>query len=233
MRKYPIIDFLPNITSTEMSGAEALKFVPTTDSTSKIGWDYQSVVNGNEPNALLHSIYSFNAYEGATYDIFSVSYFDPFLLRIFDENGNVIEINSERNDPADYDLNGIRYGVDHLVDWVAPYSGTYYVAASWNQDETNSFFRLSVYEDMDTIFPEPILAKAGRIFNWAEDEYSLLFPDHPESEIISGFNARLYSNGNALAEKDENIYFYDINSDSVVLVGAVSDYISQAMSDGF
>ena len=234
MRKYSTIDFLPDLTAKEMS--EAIRLTYDFSSPNSVEWDFEGSAFGIEPNAILHSIYSFDAAEGATYDIFSVSFLDPFLLILYDQNGNVIEVNSEFNDPADFILDDIPHGVDHLVDWVAPYSGIYYVDASWHQDVDNTFYSLTIYEDIDTISSEPIAAKAGRIFNWAEDEYSLLFPNHPESEMLSGFNARLYSNGTVLGEKDGNIYFYDGGAggtDSIVVVGAVSDFLPQAIADGF
>ncbi|MBX3640469.1 MAG: hypothetical protein KF888_08140 [Nitrosomonas sp.] len=233
-RKYHTIDFLDDLTSTQMT--QATKLTYKVAHPNNVGWDFEARVNGSEPGALSHSIYSFTATEGATYDIFSESFFDPYLLRLFDKNGNVIEANSEYNDPADFILGGVSYGVDLLEDWVAPYTGTYYVQASWNQGVVNTFYDLSIYEDRDTISSEPMSAKAGRIFNWAEEEYSLLFPDHPETETVGEFKARIYSSGAALGEKDGDLYFYDGalgGSDTIILLGSVSDFLPLALADGF
>lgn len=182
---------------------------------------------------MLHSLYSFKAYEGRTYDIFSVSYLDPYLLRLYDQYGNVIEVNSESNDPEDFKLGGIPHGVDFIEDWIAPYTGTFFVEASWNQGTANKFYRLSVNEDVNTVTSEPLSAKAARIFNWGESKFSSLFPDHPESEIISDYYARFYSNGNALAEKNGNVYFYNGETESIALVGTVSGFLPSAIADGF
>lgn len=237
MRRYPTIDYLSDLTSTAISNAIPLQFKETSTAIEQsTGWDFQATVNGDEDYALSHSLYSFKAYEGSTYNIFSESYNDPFLLRIFDQKGNVIESNSEMNDPSDFNIGGILYGVDHIADWVAPYTGTYFVEASWNQGTFNKFYRLSVNEDMDTILSEPISAQANRIFNWAEKEYSLLFPDHPETIDISGFNARLYDTGAALGEKDGSMYFYDGaagGSNSIILLGSVSDFLPSVIAEGF
>jgi hypothetical protein len=237
MRKYSTIDYLSDLTPAERSNAIPLQFTKvSTDTNHKTGWDFQAAVNGDEDNALTHSIYSFKAYEGATYDIYSVSSFDPYLVKIFDEQGNTIEANLEQNDPADFNLGGVLHGVDKIAEWVAPYTGTYYVEAGWNQGTFNKFYSLSVNENMDTISSEPISAKAGRIFNWAEDEYSILFPNHPETEIISGFHARIYDSGAALGEKDGNMYFYDGaagGSNSIILLGTVSDFLPQVLAEGF
>ena len=72
---------------------------------------------------------------------------------------------------------------------------------------------------------------ADRLFNWAEDFFSDLFPNHPESMEIIGYYARIYENGNALGEQNDNIYFDD--GHSVILVGTVNDYLADAIAAGF
>lgn len=80
--------------------------------------------------------------------------------------------------------------------------------------------------------PDPsTLPDTDRLFNWAENIYTDLFPDTPESMEISGYYARLYENGKALGEQNNNIYFYD--GHSIVLVGTVSDFLSDAIAAGF
>ncbi|WP_084153778.1 DUF4214 domain-containing protein [Simplicispira psychrophila] len=101
--------------------------------------------------AILHDIYKFEAKAGATYDVFSTSYLDPFLLRIYDSAGNTIVANDEADDGPDMLLSGAYYSNDIIWNWVAPYDGTYYVAANWHQGSYNKFYALSLYEDVDTI----------------------------------------------------------------------------------
>lgn len=148
--EYTTIDYLPDLTASEMSRAGILTFKPYTTSTTS-NWDFQAGVFGSNSNALLHQTYKFSAQEGATYDIISTSYFDPFLLRIYDEQGNAIVANDESDDGPNFYLGDGYYSNDIIWDWVAPYTGTYYVSASWNQGNYYKFYGLSLYEDVDTI----------------------------------------------------------------------------------
>jgi len=75
------------------------------------------------------------------------------------------------------------------------------------------------------------LPTTDRLYNWAESIYSDLFPNHPASQDVFGYYARVYENGNALGEQDDHIYFYDGNS--IELVGTVNDFLPDAMAAGF
>ena len=111
-------------------------------------------VNGTNSGALLHSLYKFTATAGATYDLFSSSFFDPFLLRIYDRYGNTMVANHEGDDgPPNYlPALGTSYEQDVIYNWVAPYSGTYYVDASWHQGSYFTYYSLNIYEDIDTAY---------------------------------------------------------------------------------
>lgn len=147
---YTTLDYLPDLTVAEKLNAGALVFA--LDPTPSQGWDYSASVYGEEDNALSHSLYRFNAIAGATYDIFSISYFDPYLLRIYDQFGNAMVVNDENDDSVDLELpDGGLYSHDDLYAWVAPYSGAYYVNASWNQGVAYTVYGLAIYEDRDTI----------------------------------------------------------------------------------
>lgn len=75
------------------------------------------------------------------------------------------------------------------------------------------------------------LSYPDRLFNWAESIFSELFPNHPESQEILGYFARIYENGKALGEQNDNIYFYD--GISIALVGTVNDFLPDAIAAGF
>lgn len=145
---YYTLDYLPDLTVSEMAAASRLIFKP--ESVPSIGWDNKANVYGYDSYALLHGVYQFTAIEGATYDVFSTSYFDPYLLRIYDQFGNTIVSNDESDDGWDIFLGDAYYGQDVVFDWVAPYTGTYYVNASWNQGSYYKYYSLSIYEDIDT-----------------------------------------------------------------------------------
>ena len=148
MSNYATLDHLPDLTFSEMAWARTLAFEP--HFAAGTGWDRVAGVTGFNSGALLHSIYKFTAVAGATYDLFSTSYFDPFLLRVFDSQGNAIVANHESDDGAPIVLSGVGYDQDVIFNWVAPYSGTYYVEASWNQGNFYKYYSLSIYEDKDT-----------------------------------------------------------------------------------
>lgn len=229
MAAYTTIDYLPDLTLTEIASAQSIAFAPYTPSVSSIGWDSLAQYNTSEDYAILRDIFVFQGKEGATYDIYSFSYFDPYILELFDDKGNVIAVD---------DRTGTE-GMDHIK-YVAPYTGNFYINASWHQGTAaNKFVRIAAYEDIDTAHgstPTPVVNDVDRIFNWAEQSYSDLFPSHPESQSIFGYYARIYSNGDALGEKDGNIYYYDGGTNGTgetVLVGVIADYLPQAATAGF
>ncbi|MEY3215813.1 MAG: hypothetical protein RLZZ280_190 [Pseudomonadota bacterium] len=148
MSNYATLDHLSDLTFSQMAGARTLAFEP--HFAAGTGWDRVASVTGFNSGALLHSIYKFTAVAGATYDLFSTSYFDPFLLRVFDSQGNAIVANHEADDGAPLVLSGVSYDQDVIFNWVAPYSGTYYVEANWNQGNFYKYYSLNIYEDKDT-----------------------------------------------------------------------------------
>ncbi len=79
-----------------------------------------------EDNALLRDDFKFFATEGATYFISSGSFFDPFILRLYDNNRNFL---------ASDDGQGFE-GSDTIYGYQATYTGYHYVSASWNQGTT-------------------------------------------------------------------------------------------------
>ncbi|PVE06659.1 hypothetical protein [Limnohabitans sp. Rim28] len=150
MMHYATLDYLPDLTFSQMATARSLTFTP--HSVPSLGWDRVADVYGFNSFALLHSVNKFTAVEGATYDLFSTSYADPYLLRIYDLKGNTIMANSEIDDGAPILLPeaGGSFKQDVIYNWVAPYSGTFYVDASWDQDNFFKYYSLSIYEDKDT-----------------------------------------------------------------------------------
>lgn len=149
MTPYATLDYLSDLTATEMSAARSLSFSPS--STNTIGWDNTASIAGDDNNAILRDTFVFNAKNGATYDIFSTSFFDPYLLRIFDNLGNVIVANSEDDDYSRQFIRDAFYNNDSIFDWVAPYTGNYFVKASWNQGSFYKFYSLIITEDVDTV----------------------------------------------------------------------------------
>jgi len=147
MATYATLDYLQDLSTTKINSAKALTFQPYQPSSPLINWDNSASFSTSAYYAPLSDNFVFNAVEGATYDIFSSSFFDPFILLLYDNFGNVI---------AHDDGSGI-YGSDYIFNFVAPYTGKYYVSASWYQGSASShkFVSLRVYEDIDTISQQP------------------------------------------------------------------------------
>ncbi len=155
MASYTTLDFLPDLTPSQLSDAELLTFSPISPPLADSDWDNAISVLGSEPHAILHSIYRFDAKNEATYDTFSRSAMDPFLLIIYDNQGNAIQTNSESSEFLEKH--------DVIFDWIAPYTGTYYVNASWNQTVSDTFYSLSIYEDIDTVTSTDIAVSAATL----------------------------------------------------------------------
>ena len=138
MANYKTLDYLPDLTPTAMAGAIQLTFQPYT--ASGLDWDNRAHYSTSENYALLNSTFKWSATKGATYDIFSSSFFDPFLIEVYDNLGNVIATDTSSLTDT--------YGTDYVWDFVAPYTGTYYVSAGWDQGSYDKYVSLSIYEDI-------------------------------------------------------------------------------------
>lgn len=140
---YKTLDYLPDLTSSQMSSAGVLSFKPSESNSS--GRD-----NEASYSTFYYSMYDdfqWQGLEGATYDIFSFSYFTPFLVTVYDNLGNTIAVES---DDISYGSYVSSYMI--LTDFVAPYTGTYYVSAGWHQgkEDGERYAYLTIYEDVDT-----------------------------------------------------------------------------------
>ena len=309
-----------------------------------LNWDFKaSFLTPIESGIGSRTIFAFDGIAGATYDIFSESFFDPLFLQLLDDQGRVIAVD---------DFSGA-YGIDH-IEFMAPYDGTYYIDSSWRTgfEDTDKYSSVTVYEDLDTISPSltrsapsvsifnPIHSATGvpidsniiltfnetiqrgtgsiflrdaeniiiesfdsafsnnlsfsdetlsinptndlenntqyfltvssgsirdlagngnaeitfysfitlsqtidtivdirlnidRVFNWGETQYSHLLPVHQDSLDIFGYYARIYSNGNAIGEQNNNIYFYDGGTGDIIHIGSIADFLPYALSAGF
>ncbi len=139
-------DFIPPLSQTERNTAIRLDFktyLPATPISPLIGWDNHAYYGTSEKYAILDSTFVVNLKQGATYDFFSSSFFDPFILQLHDSTGRVIEVDQGQGS----------YGMDMIFDFVPQVSGNYYISASWDQGNAaaHRYVSVSVYEDLDTI----------------------------------------------------------------------------------
>lgn len=124
------------LTPSEMDWAWQLDLRPVHD--AELGHYYGRTAHyaTYDPHASQDDIFVFHATRGMAYTVQSGSYFDPADLRIYDDDGR--EIASDDGSGA--------YGYDYAA-FVAPYSGWYYIDASWSQGYYDSYASLNVYED--------------------------------------------------------------------------------------
>lgn len=148
MANYPTLDFLPDLSSSTMDDATALWLSPYIPTLSGIDWDNSAYYSTSRSYAILYDTFKWNATEGATYDIVSKSYFDPFIVLVYDSWGNVVKTGE-----ASYEGS---YGTDWVWGFVAPYTGTFYVSASWNQGNYFKNVSIGIYEDIDTASSVPV-----------------------------------------------------------------------------
>lgn len=142
---YTTLDYLPDLEDSYKNSAIQLTFTPYISTSSYIPWDTQAKYSTTQSRALLDSTFTIDLTEGNTYDITSSSYFDPFLLRLYDEFGNTIETDDGSGS----------YGYDYIWDFVAPYSGEYYIGASWDQGLYSKYVSVGVYgHDLEPEVPE-------------------------------------------------------------------------------
>ncbi|MDQ1919321.1 DUF4214 domain-containing protein [Massilia pseudoviolaceinigra] len=170
---YPTYDSLGILTTQEIASAQPLTFktyIPT--GTYPNTWDLEASVMTGEPYAILRDLFSFTAVEDVTYDFFSFSFFDPFLIRVYDNLGRVIAFDRESDG---------NYGMDHISNFVAPYSGTMYVDAGWNQGyaDANKYVSLYVNANVDTV-PKPTNTLIGT-------DYTDRFVATKSSDLVNGF----------------------------------------------
>ncbi len=104
-------------------------------------FDYAALYQADYAGAASNAIFSWYGQAGAVYSVTAGSYIDPTLMLVFDDQGKAI---------AEDDGGGV-FGSDH-VSFVAPYSGLYYVDASWVQGAYGGEQKVSlgILEDLGT-----------------------------------------------------------------------------------
>lgn len=148
--------FLPNLKPEDRSSAIRLQFEPA--SSNSVGWDYQARYSTTAQYASLSDTFIVTLKSGVTYDIFSSSYFDPFILLLYNNSGSVIAADSD----------GGSYGSDMIFHFIPTVTADYYVSASWDQGlaESHRYSSVSVYENSvpsqaSTVAPAAPVTKYG------------------------------------------------------------------------
>ena len=127
------------ITAAEMAAAPRLDFSPAW--ANAVGWDMASIYAVNSSFAATFDTFVMKFYEGAKYDLYSVSSLDPANFRIQSSAGVIL------SDPY---VSEETVGSDAIFNFIAPYTGDYYVSAGWTQAVGLYDVSLSVFADLDT-----------------------------------------------------------------------------------
>lgn len=209
MPAYPTIDYVSDLTPTQLNNA-----LPLTFGASSSGHDGSARVAGFEYK-YTSVIYSFTGIEGAEYFFSSQSYHDP-SLRVYDSYGNCVMLNNEADDPASQLLaDGGNYPLDS-ESYVAPYSGIYYVATGWNQDFDFDGYALTIEYDLPP--PSTIAGTTGNDTLVGSSAAEIISASDGDDFIIgSGGGDTLYGGK---------------GSDTVVYDGAYGDYTITSIYDG-
>jgi len=137
---YSTIPYYADLTPYEKATAP---FLPLSAYNGSLpGYDNAVQYNANYVGAEHNAVFAWSAVAGAVYSLQSTSYNDPGVLLVFDDQGRAI---------AEDDHTGV-WGQDH-VSFVAPYTGTFYVDASWIQGDFSDqqAVSLTIREDLATL----------------------------------------------------------------------------------
>lgn len=228
MANYSTLDFLPDLTVSSMAGATSLFLAPYTPTLAGIDWDNSAHYSTSQSNAILFDKFKWHATEGATYDIVSQSYFDPFIVIVYDSLGNAIKTGESSYEGS--------YGSDWVWDFVAPYTGDFYVSASWNQGSYYKNVSLGIYEDIDTATkggPVPTQSKIS-VLDLVVDRGVLA----AEAVLLKGLvETTVYESGKIVSHTvkyGETVYEYssiDALVSTVIRDGVFTDEFSQEIAD--
>lgn len=143
---YPTLDHISDLNNKERLSATPLFFSKYEPVNSEIEWDHLATYSAFRNTSQEKMIFTWEGVKGATYDIFSSRYFDPKYIHVYDNDGDAVaeDIEALVADP----------GTDMVFEFVAPYTGTYYISTVWSQGTTfgQQEANISIYEDFDTSY---------------------------------------------------------------------------------
>ena len=150
---YSTVTYYPSLTWHDMATAQHLPLsIYAPGAGGAAGYENAALYAASYVGAESDALFSWTGLAGAIYSITSASFYDPHDLIVYDAQGQAIVID---------DRSGF-YGTDHLT-FIAPYTGTYYVDASWVQGDflDEQVVALSIREDLDPIALTIIAGTSG------------------------------------------------------------------------
>ncbi|MDQ1812481.1 DUF4214 domain-containing protein [Massilia sp. CCM 9210] len=148
---YKTIDSLPDLNATQMRLAQNLAFVPVSMPSPIADWDLQTYFMDFAARTPGDDVFAFSATAGSVYDIHSRSARDPSMIKVYDRFGNAIA--------AEYDLEVHGDHSAYLDNFIAPYSGIYYVSAGWVQSAESPNVTLFITADENPVADVPNVIK--------------------------------------------------------------------------
>jgi len=153
VQPYASASILGPPTASQMANAQLLTFTPETN--PAYTWDAYAMAS--DSGAYSSGFFKIDLIQGEKYDFVSESFFEPFFLTIYDKNGNAL--------PAKLTTNG--RDSEYIDDFVAPYTGTYYIDASWHKGAYHTTGYISVYE-FKHHNQAPVAASIFQSLSWTE-----------------------------------------------------------------
>lgn len=134
-----VLDDLPVLSADVLNEAILLVFEPRVD--EELHWENDIFYSNDYVDDI--GLFSFYGLEGATYDFGAMSHYTPNGIVLIDETGHVLDYNIDNVDTVE--------AITTLEDFVAPYSGEYYVMVDFDQSYGDQSGALLIGEDVDTI----------------------------------------------------------------------------------
>jgi hypothetical protein len=204
---------------TSMVNAQPLTF--TSAPANRDGWQKIASVSGYDQFAILHDTFRFEAVAGARYEFTSVSFADPISTTLYDQDGKGLVLQDEGPNDAPVMVGATAFPSD-VLDWVAPYTGTYYVSAAWLTSQAQPYYSLTVTEDASreysttTIKSDVTSVNEGGLVNYTITSTTLL-PGTVVNWMLTGVDAAdigTRTSGTATIQSNGTAYlFVPLNSD--------------------
>ncbi|ATQ76878.1 hypothetical protein CR152_21895 [Massilia violaceinigra] len=156
---YKTIDSLPDLSEAQMRLAQNLAFAPVSIPGAVTGWDLSALFWEFAARTPGDDVFAFSATAGSVYDIHSTSARDPSVIKVYDRFGNAIT--------AEYDLENRGDHAAYMNDFIAPYSGIYYVSAGWIQTAESPYVTVFIAADENPEADVPNIIKGTPVSDFA------------------------------------------------------------------
>jgi len=158
--------FGTKLSKSDMADASALTLKAYSGS-----WDQIAQDEGTRANP--PTVYKIELTAGGLYDLLAATYNDPNNLTIYDQYGNIMLVNDEKDDPAwGLTLSDVNYKVDIIQKFLAPYSGVYYIKPGYLPGSASPFYVTEVVADLKnlSVMHAPKVGAAPTTIDWMEDK---------------------------------------------------------------